>query len=99
MSSTSHTKSPRLSWVSSHLALAEAVLDLQVRTNAITRELALMPRHRSGARCLRINWKGLAETISALRELLSTPAMQALVTGLLPLIAGIGKWLLRLLFG
>jgi hypothetical protein len=33
------------------------------------------------------------------REVLATPAVQALITGILPLLAGLGRWLLRWLGG
>jgi hypothetical protein len=99
MPSSSPTKSQRLSWASSHLVLAEAILDLQVRVNAITQELAPLRKPISGPRCRPINLRGLADALMALREILSTPAMQALITGLLPMLAALARWLLRWLVG
>jgi hypothetical protein len=88
-------KSGKLSWVSTHLALAEAVLALQQEVAAIKGELALRPTPPSGRRCRPINWKGISDAMTALREVLATPAAQALTAIILPLIAAVGRWLLR----
>jgi hypothetical protein len=90
--SGSNTKSPPFSPLSAYLTLAQAILALQREVRAIRQELALMP-HRSGPRCRPINWRGLADALTALREVLSTPAAQALCAGALPLIAAVVKWL------
>jgi hypothetical protein len=75
--------------------LADAVLALQQEVLAIKAQLAQSTRPCSGRLSRPINWKGITEALGALREVLSTPAMQALITGAMPLLAAFLRWLLR----
>ena len=99
MPPTSNAKSREPSWISAYLTLAQEVEKLQHAVLSIQAHLAKQAKAPSGRRSRRINWKGLTEALKAFGEVLATPAMQAFLTGLLPLLAGLGRLLLRWLGG
>jgi hypothetical protein len=107
MSPPSNSKSPRLSWLSSHLAMAEAILGLQMRVNAITAELARLrtaqpvpggpgPPHRPRRP---MDWKALAEWAETVGRIFSLPWVQAVIGLALPVLAYLGRWLTKLVGG
>jgi hypothetical protein len=93
--SSSSTKSPPLWLLQGQLDLAHAVLSLQRQVGELREQVAGM-MNGSTSRSKRIDWKAFGETVQAIARFLATPSGQALLGLLLPILAGLVKWLAKL---
>jgi hypothetical protein len=87
--SSSSVKSHRLSWVASHLTLAEAILALQREVLSIKADLAQRATTGSTSRCISIDWERLARAMEALRDTMKSPAAQSIIALFSPLVVAV----------
>jgi len=95
MQNGSNTKSPRLSWLESHLLLAQAVLQLQQEVIAIKGALAMRKLDGSEPRSLRVDLKTLVQWIEAIGKLASTPFGQMVIGIAMAGAAALWRWITR----